>query len=61
MGAQTAEARAEQAARLVACRIRWECQGLKGAERKVRGRELLSQVPQSQQAAVIEALKGMAK
>ena len=48
------------AADRIACHIRHQCQGLKGAERQRKGRELLGQVSGEMNALVVEALKGRA-
>ena len=42
---------------LVACRIRWECRALKGAERQRRGQELLRGLSAGLYPLVVEQLR----
>ena len=44
----------------IACLIRWNCQGLKGAERQRQGSALLAAVPEAVRDAVVERLKARA-
>lgn len=55
-----AEARAALNADLIACRIRWECRGLKGQERQRKARELLHAHPADQQTLIAAALQARA-
>lgn len=57
---QTSARRAAMQADLIACRIRWQCKDLKGAEKQKAGTAALSALSLEMQAAVVEALKARA-